>query len=66
MKTYGPFALNDFRPGNRVEIHPALDLWMRGDRYGKIAAIGRKHLHVRMDISGIRLVRPENIYAVIE
>lgn len=23
--------------GNRVELHPGLDAWMQGDRYGTIA-----------------------------
>lgn len=26
--------------GQRVELSPACDLWMRGERYGKVAATG--------------------------
>lgn len=38
--------------GDRVELHPATDAWMSGDRYGKIVAIGPKYCRVRMDRSG--------------
>ena len=27
--------------GTRVEIHPATDHWMRGDRYGTVVGYGR-------------------------
>lgn len=36
----------------RVELHPATDAWMRGDRYGIVVKTGRKYVHVRMDRSG--------------
>ena len=29
--------------GKRVELHPATDHWMQGDRYGEIIALGRAH-----------------------
>jgi hypothetical protein len=32
----------DFPVGARVELHPATDDWMRGDRYGEIVGYGRK------------------------
>jgi hypothetical protein len=35
--------------GTRVEIHPRLDLWMCGYRYGEVVKIGRKYIHVKMD-----------------
>ena len=38
--------------GRRVELHPATDAWMRGDRYGEVVKIGRTLIHVRMDRSG--------------
>ena len=25
-----------FKPGDRVELHPATDLWMRGARFGTV------------------------------
>lgn len=38
--------------GDRVELHPATDAWMQGDRFGIVAKIGRKYIHVEMDRSG--------------
>jgi hypothetical protein len=32
----------DFPIGARVELHPATDDWMRGDRYGTVVGYGRK------------------------
>ena len=29
---------NKYDVGDRVELHPAMDLWMRGARYGKVVA----------------------------
>jgi len=47
--------------GKRVQIHPATDAWMQGDRYGvvvkhtrnrKASATGYRTHHVKMDKSG--------------
>ena len=38
--------------GDRVEIHPARDAWMQGDRYGTVEYVGRTVVKVRMDRSG--------------
>jgi len=40
------------QPGTRVQLHPATDAWMRGDRYGEIAKLGSKYATVKMDTSG--------------
>lgn len=60
------FTLNDFRPGDRVELHPATDLWMRGARFGTVVSVGRLMLRVKLDRApGLdKLVNPENIYAI--
>jgi hypothetical protein len=56
------YSLNNFRLGDRVQLHPATDRWMMGDRFGKVVKLGRKLLHVRMDVSGRTIrVSPENI-----
>jgi len=31
--------------GKRVALHPALDRWMQGDRYGEIIGIGNARLY---------------------
>ena len=54
--------LADFKIGDSVELHPGTDRWMRGDRFGAVVKIGRKHLHVKMDVSGQTIrVHPDNI-----
>lgn len=66
--------------GTRVELHPATDHWMRGDRYGEIVGVGKfvwyvdrttgetlrfRPYHVRLDKSGkIVKVHPENLSSV--
>lgn len=46
------FDGSQLRKGDRVEIHPGTDLWMRGARYGTIVSLslttGDK-VHVKMD-----------------
>lgn len=50
----------------RVEVHPATDSWMSGDRYGIVVSVGREYLTVRMDASGrLRKFRPTNLYGAI-
>lgn len=53
--------------GDRVEIHPGLDAWMQGDRYGVITKVtlrkGERHFHVNLDKSGRRLVLKEDLIA---
>jgi len=38
--------------GKRVQLHPATDAWMRGDRFGTVVKVGRKLISVKMDVSG--------------
>jgi len=54
-----------FTVGQRVELHPACDAWMQGDRFGVIVKIGRKYLHVKMDRSGRTLaMRPHHVLEI--
>jgi hypothetical protein len=46
--TYGEKPA-DFRAGDRVELHPGCDLWMRGARFGTVTKVGRKFVTVKMD-----------------
>lgn len=57
-----PDEIGEYRVGDRIETHPATDLWMRGDRYGTITRVGRKYLSVDMDRSGHRvMLRPRDV-----
>lgn len=52
----------DYVKGQRVQLHPATDRWMMGDRFGTVQHIGRKLVHVLMDKSN-KLIRvsPDNL-----
>jgi hypothetical protein len=39
--------------GQRVELSPATDRWMMGDRYGEIVHVGPATASVLLDKSGI-------------
>lgn len=57
-------TLDDFRVEQNVELHPATDRWMMGDRFGRVTSIDRKKGHVilKMDRSGKRFrFLPDNI-----
>jgi hypothetical protein len=35
--------------GERVQLHLATDLWMRGARYGEIVKFGTRYVHLKLD-----------------
>ena len=37
--------------GQRVQLHPHFDDWMRGDRYGTVIKITKQHIYVKLDVS---------------
>ena len=53
---------NKFKVGDRVEMHPGTDEWMRGDRYGEVvfrirgSSYGIPRYRVKLDKSG-RFIR---------
>lgn len=59
------FQLSNFRKGDRVELHPATDAWMRGLRYGDVVAIGKAFLRIKMDRGGVLRVPAELIASII-
>ena len=55
-------ATGAFLVGQRVQMHPATDAFMMGDRYGQVVKIGKSKIHVEMDRSRkTRLVLPRNL-----
>jgi hypothetical protein len=46
------FTLKDFKVGQRVQLHPFTNLWMRGARYGEVVKIGTRVLQVKLDANG--------------
>ena len=55
-----------YHVGDRVELHPATDRWMSGDRYGAIVKVTRKLVHILLDKSGnTAKMHPSHIGAII-
>lgn len=51
MAAYG-YDGREIRTGDRVELHPATDLWMRGARYGTVvrpSTTPKDRVHVTLD-----------------
>lgn len=59
------YSMASFRIGQRVQLHPCTDHWMRGDKYGTITRIvGHSWLTVQMD-SG-RMLRHFHYQNIVE
>jgi hypothetical protein len=46
---------NGYGVGDRVELHPATDLWMRGARYGVVVGVSltpKDRVRVKLDKAG--------------
>lgn len=57
-------SADTFKPGDRVQLHPATDLWMRGARYATvIEPLPRRELTLKcqLDSGRIVFVRAENL-----
>jgi hypothetical protein len=58
MDTATGYDGNGYNVGDRVELHPATDLWMRGARYGTVVGIvptPRDRVRVVLDALGTRV-----------
>ena len=60
--------VSQFRVGQRVQLHPATDRWMKGQRYATVAQIGRHMVYVDMDKGGGKAIpmHPDNLIPVEE
>lgn len=60
--------LSDFTEGMRVELSPATDAWMSGDRFGTVLPNkGVKYVWVSMDRSGkVRKIIPDLLTVLTE
>jgi hypothetical protein len=60
--------LKQLKVGDRVQMHPATNAWMRGDRFGEVVAINTRRGTVRVLLwkSERKIVfRPINILEVL-
>lgn len=56
---YDCYKIEHFREGQRIELHPASDLWMAGARYGTVVRIGTKKVEVSLDkLTGLHHIPP--------
>jgi hypothetical protein len=59
-------TLDYFQVGQRVQLHPATDRWMMGDRYGEVVKVGKVLVHVKLDKSRkIAKLHPSNVVEII-
>lgn len=57
--------MHNFTEDQRVQMHPATDRWMRGDRYGTVHQARREVVIVDMDASRQRVaVTPDLLLPV--
>ena len=52
MTTVYGFDGNGYTIGDRVEIHPGTDMWMRGARFGTVVRMSltpKDRVHVKLD-----------------
>lgn len=47
--------------GKRIEMHPATDAWMRGDRYGEIIGYGKAREYVNTFTGKRTMVKPYRV-----
>ena len=50
----------------RVQLHPATDAWMQGDRFGTVTKIGGRYIHIKMDKSGRTLALVRELFEFVE
>ncbi len=57
-----PFNISSFRIGDRVQMHPATDWWMRGVKFGEVVNLGETCLVIKLDLRPRRItVHPDKI-----
>ncbi len=51
-------SVEDFKPGQLVELCPGCDRWMMGDRFGAVVGVKDNSVRVRLHRSGKTLPFP--------
>jgi len=70
-RTGTDFYLPDGKIGDRIQISPACDLWMFGDKYGTITGIVKRgkykgYYKVNMDKTGSSKISRDNIMDIYQ
>lgn len=59
--------LDEFEVEQRIEVHPATELWMQGFRFGIVRKVGREKLTVEVNRLGATLtvtLRPRDVQRI--
>lgn len=59
------FTIEDFKPGQRIALHPATDLWMRGARFADVVSVGPLALVVKLDNGHETKLVPMNVGEIV-
>lgn len=49
-----------FNIGDRIQMHPATDAWMKGDRYGIVVKVTKRSIHIELDSGRVIRVASNN------
>lgn len=65
------YSINDFEPGQRVQLAPWTDLWMRGAQYGDVIKVVKTRkiakVHVQLDkVKHFVSLSPDKIFEIIQ
>ncbi len=59
------YSLDAFRVGQRIQLHPATDQWMQGQRYAEVTKVGRKVITIKTDAGRTYRVPPEHVSEIL-
>jgi hypothetical protein len=59
------YSLESFKAGQRVQLHPATDRWMMGDRYGEVLNVRQSRVIVLTDRGRIMRLDPRDIGEIL-
>lgn len=57
-KEYKRTNMTAYWVGKRIQVHPATDAWMRGDRFGTVVGIGAAREYVDRETRQTSMQRP--------
>jgi hypothetical protein len=60
------FSVTDFKLGDRIRLHPATDLFMRGIRYATVTQVGRTRILAKSDQGRELNLSPTHIIEIID
>ncbi|THD11646.1 hypothetical protein [Metallibacterium scheffleri] len=60
------YSLDAFQIGQRIQLHPATDQWMQGQRYAQVIRVGRKVITVKTDAGRTYRLLPQYICEIVE